>query len=131
MQKVAIQVKGAIGEIDLIVTSPYLRATQTANILAAFWGKVRIVEAPELVPSSPPEAFVQWLKAHGRNLRSVVVVGHEPQLGLLASYLLAGVNESFMTFKKSGIARLKTGTFSSLGPACSTLEMLLPPKQSS
>ena len=131
MQKVAIHLLRMIEEVDLIVTSPFVRSRQTAEILSEIFGDIKVVESPELVPSSPPVAFLKWLKAHGRQLRRVVVVGHEPHLGTLASYLCAGVQESFIEVKKSGVVRLETGAFSDLGPGCSRLQMLLPPKGTS
>ncbi|MBX2988921.1 MAG: phosphohistidine phosphatase SixA [Bdellovibrionaceae bacterium] len=128
MQKVAIRLRDQVGDVDLIVTSPYLRARQTAEILSQMFFETKIIEAPELVPHGPPQAFVRWMKAHARDLQSVAVVGHEPQLSLLASYLLAGAEESLIAMKKSGIACLETVDVEELGPSTAELSWLVPPK---
>lgn len=128
MQKVAIRLRDLIGDVDLIVSSPYVRARQTADVLSQMFFETEIVEAPELVPHSPPQAFVRWLKAHGRELKSVVIVGHEPQMTLLMSFLIAGADESILELKKSGAALIETGPVHELGPACGELRWLIPPK---
>lgn len=128
MQKVAIRLQDLIGPVDLIVSSPYLRARQTAEILSQIFFETKVIEAPELVPHSPPQAFVRWLKAHGREHKSMMVVGHEPALSLLASHLLAGANESILELKKSGVACLETPDAEELGPSTAELRWLVQPK---
>lgn len=128
MQKMAIRLRDLIGGTELIVSSPYVRAKQTAEILSQIFFETEMTEAAELVPHSPPQAFVRWLQAHGRDHTSMIVVGHEPQLSLFASYLLAGSNESLIDLKKSGIACLDAGDTEALGPACAELKWLVQPK---
>lgn len=128
MQKVAVRLRDLIGGTDLIVSSPYVRARQTAEILSQFFFETKVIEAAELVPQGPPAAFVRWLKAHGRDHQSVMAVGHEPQLSVFASYLLSGQNESILELKKSGVACLEVESFGDLGPASAELKWLLPPK---
>lgn len=128
MQKVVIRLKPLVERVDLIVSSPFVRARQTADIWAEAFPKVPRVQAPELVPQSPPQAFIRWLKAHGRDVSTVMVVGHEPQLSLLGSYLIAGVDHSILEMKKSGVALLSTAGAEELGAASAELRWLLPPK---
>jgi phosphohistidine phosphatase len=64
------------------------------------------VERPELDYSQPPEAVVRWL-AQGPAEDLVVAVGHEPQLGLLAGLLLAGIARPLVVFRKGGVALLE------------------------
>lgn len=128
MQKVALRLRDLIGEVDLIVSSPYVRARQTAEILSQIFFETKVVEAPELVPHSPPQAFVRWIKAHARDCRAVFIVGHEPQLSLFGSYLLSGVQESLFEMKKSGVACFETIGADELGPSSAELKWLLPPK---
>ena len=99
-----------IKEVDLIVTSPYLRARQTAQILQRLPAKPRVVEAAELVPHSPPQAFCKWIKVHGKDKRNIIVVGHEPQLSLLAGFLVSGQTQSHIDLKKGGIACLEVSS---------------------
>lgn len=128
MQKVSLKLRDLIGDADLIVSSPYVRARQTAEVLSQIFFDVEVAEAPELVPHGPAQAMVRWLKAHARECRTAILVGHEPQLSLLASYLLAGAGDSFLEMKKSGVACLDVGPIDEIGPACAELRWLLPPK---
>jgi len=74
---------------DLLLVSPFLRAGQTAEPVAAacgFRGEPHVTRA--LVPSAQPEEILRELAAHGAE--SALLVGHMPHLGLLAGRLLLG-----------------------------------------
>jgi phosphohistidine phosphatase len=81
-----------------VVASPATRAQQTAEALA----KKFKTEKP-LAPGAPVQAI---LKAAGwpgsENRRTVVVVGHQPDLGRAAAHLLAGKQADWHT-KKGGL----------------------------
>jgi len=89
---------------DLILTSPFTRARQTADLLAAaFAKKPKVVELPALQPGIKPRDVLRALDLDGR-ASSVALVGHEPGLGELAAVLVG-----FRTppeFKKGGVARI-------------------------
>jgi phosphohistidine phosphatase SixA len=59
--------------------------------------------------------------------RRIALVGHEPDLGLLATWLLAGVKISAIQFKKGGAACIETGRFDP--PSENQLLWLLTPSQ--
>lgn len=83
---------------DQIITSPYVRATQTAEILAgmpAFSGEVEVSRL--LLPSARPKETMA-LFAHTD--RALALVGHEPALSALASELLGHL---VPPFKKGAI----------------------------
>jgi phosphohistidine phosphatase len=91
-------------EINLVLTSPLVRARQTAEILARGLTSVPTVEVTNaLIPGQPPARMVEALSGHSR-ARSVAVVGHEPGLGELAAWLV-GARES-LPFKKGGVCRI-------------------------
>ncbi|PIS10410.1 MAG: phosphohistidine phosphatase [Bdellovibrio sp. CG10_big_fil_rev_8_21_14_0_10_47_8] len=115
-------------KVDLLVSSPYLRALQTAEILARIYGVKTIHRCPELVPAAPPQAFAQWLAAYAKTARSVIAVGHEPQLPVFASWILAGTTDSFVDIKKSGVLCLEVETFEKVGPRSGQMRCLLQPK---
>lgn len=115
-------------DVDLLVSSPYLRATQTMKAIKPVVRAARVREAVELVPSAPPQAFVQWLREACARDKLVIAVGHEPHLSTLASFLLTGSAESCLNLKKSGALSLSTGAFDEMGPRCATLNWLLVPK---
>lgn len=91
-------------EINVVLTSPLVRARQTAEILARGLTSVPTVEVTNaLLPGQPPARMAEALGGHARS-KSVALVGHEPGLGELAAWLL-GAREP-LPFKKGGICRI-------------------------
>jgi phosphohistidine phosphatase len=88
-----------VPEINLIATSPYVRAMETAKIVANGYKGTRIVIIHELTPEGSFDAFVAWQREL-KDVPVVAVVGHEPHLSELASWLLSGTQRSFIDFKK-------------------------------
>ena len=128
-QKVAMQMRDWVGDdIDVIVSSPFTRARQTAEIFSQIFMDLKVLEAPELVPNAPPAAFLKWLKAHAKNYRRVLAVGHEPHLSVFASYMLCGKEESLLEVKKGAVVGLELESFNLGLAAKARLQYLLPPK---
>ena len=88
----------------VIWTSPYRRARQTADILAAALGIDRIESDEVLAPSGTPAKVADRLAAFDGE--HIMLVGHEPNLGILASYLLTadGTAVNFVIKKGSALA---------------------------
>lgn len=103
MFKVASEFSELIGEVDHIITSPFLRAKETADILHDVFPGAHVLEAAELVPQSPPQSFLKWLRSFQGSFKTIMAVGHEPQLSVFASFLLTGDAVSRIDFKKSGM----------------------------
>lgn len=82
-----------------VATSPWLRAGQTAKILAKAY-KLKPVELVALEPPIDFDGICQWLMEQKGGC--VALVGHEPDLGELASRFLCSEGESFMPLKKGG-----------------------------
>ena len=113
--------------IDRIASSPYVRAVQTAEILAdtlGFKQEIEIVEA--LTPENPSEALLPWLATHPPE-STVAIVGHEPHLSRLVTWLMTQEAESHVVFKKGGACLLDLGVRPSGGGAL--LHWLLTPGQ--
>jgi phosphohistidine phosphatase len=108
-----------------LLTSPFVRARDTALILASV-AKLRApVEAAELASGKPaPEAF-KLLRS--RKKAAIVLVGHEPNLSVFLSAALAGDRASLkFAFKKGGAACL---TFAGpIQPGRATLKWFMPPR---
>lgn len=128
MQKVCVFLRDYVKELDVIVTSPLVRARQTAEIISQIYFETKVIETPELVPQSPPPAFLKWLRVQGRNYRRIAVVGHEPHISSFVSYMLAGKPESFIDFKKSGVIGLELESFAQAEAGSAQLLYYLPPK---
>jgi phosphohistidine phosphatase len=87
---------------DWIVTSPLVRAAETAEIVADGLG-VRVPRdfCDALRPGGSPEALLAFLaKQSGRH--RVLVVGHEPDLSELAARLVGAGRNAHLGFKKGG-----------------------------
>jgi phosphohistidine phosphatase len=73
---------------SLILSSPYVRARQTAQIAAvelAYEGHILPVDS--LVPHSSPENVWKDIRDHGHE-EAILLAGHEPLLGSMVAYLL-------------------------------------------
>ena len=109
--------------IDEIFTSPLVRARQTAEILAeGIEGKpaVRVLEA--LAPGHTSASVMTNLARVGKR-RRIALVGHEPELGELAAYLI-GAGRA-LPFKKGGVCRIDLGSLTSKRAAA--LVWFIPP----
>lgn len=76
-------------ELDAIVSSPLVRAVETAELLAVGLDFDQALDiAPELATGRHPQAVVEEVVLPRADLSSVALVGHEPQLGELLRALL-------------------------------------------
>jgi phosphohistidine phosphatase len=112
-RKAAAGLKHIAERPQCVLSSPLIRARQTAAILTEFAGWPKAIECPALAPPEPPEEVFAALAAQKEKI--VAVVGHQPGLGrLLAACLPAqvrgGVNPEAFELKKMGVALV---TFSS------------------
>jgi len=104
MRKEARGLKALGVRLEAIVTSPLVRARQTADALAeGLQPKPAIVLSDALAPAGTPAAVVQDLARHARK-GAVALVGHEPNMGELAARLL-GMRKP-MPFKKGAVCRI-------------------------
>jgi phosphohistidine phosphatase len=108
---------------DVLITSPYVRAAQTAEIFAEALGfptaKIRVTDA--LKPPANPADFVKELSR--TKAKEVMCFGHAPHLDQLISQLV-GARGVFTELKKAGVAALEhTGTHSAW-----RLLWIVPPK---
>ena len=90
--------------LDEVLTSPLVRARQTADLLVSGLPDAPPVQVLErLAPGHVPAQVVEEVAriAAGRRL---ALVGHEPGLGELAAFLIGA--RRAMAFKKGGIARI-------------------------
>ena len=78
---------------ELVATSPWKRAAQTAGAVAKAL-KSDLVECPALIPDARLEDALAWLKT--RKEKKIAIVGHEPHLSELASWLLTGTKLSIL-----------------------------------
>ena len=109
---------------DVVLTSPLVRARQTADIVAGvFSTRPAIVVIESLAPDGNAHAVLSDLEKQARRTR-IALVGHEPGIGELAARL-AGSRRAF-TFKKGSICRIDVKSLPPAGPG--TLRWFITPK---
>ena len=109
--------------VDEVFTSPLVRARQTAELLASgLEGKAPVKVLDALAPGHTAASVMTQL-ARVAKRRRVALVGHEPELGELAAYLI-GAGRA-LAFKKGGICRIDLGSLTSKSAA--SLVWFLPP----
>ena len=113
---------------DLILSSPFLRARQTAEIVAGRLGLRKVLQLNDLlVPGGSFREVIEFLKKRRREIRTVLLVGHEPFMSGFIAFVLSGHPNVPLTMKKAGLCKL---TFDALEYGrCARLEWLLTPAQ--
>jgi phosphohistidine phosphatase len=103
-RRAARGLKRAVRRPDEILTSPRLRASQTAEIAAKVWGRLTPKTESALASGSVRQmlaALAGWPKD-----ATIAVVGHEPDLSTLLAHLLhgSGAQADRLAFRKGGAA---------------------------
>ncbi len=110
VERMIRQVKGmrALGlTMDVIVTSPLVRAAQTAEIVHGGLRKPgRLVTSDALRPSEHPASLLEELSSEYSSEDDVMVVGHEPHLSGLISVVVAGQHGAVIRVKKGALCKL-------------------------
>lgn len=113
-------------EPDLLVSSPYVRASQTAAILAKeLKYKEELAYSDFLVPTGEPNDMIGEINEK-YSVDELMLVGHEPNLSSLAGVLLAGNPGLSINLKKGGVCCLAVDDLHYDRKA--TLEWLVTPK---
>ena len=112
--------------VDVFLSSPYVRALQTAEIFAdeLKFAKSKIKQTDLLLPGAEPAAFFRELLRSARNEDSAVCFGHAPHLDELIAFAL-GSKRDLTQLKKAGAARLDLARIS---PPSAILTWLGTPK---
>ncbi len=114
-------------DFDLILTSPFRRARQTAEIVAEELGlSRRLHDSPHLAIPPDSAKLLSQLDTWRPKPARVLLVGHEPHLSELAALLIAGGPGPALVFKKGGLARLDAQKLET--GRCARLIWLLTPK---
>jgi phosphohistidine phosphatase len=116
--------KGLGLTMDEVLTSPLLRARQTAELLAGGLAECPPVGTLEaLAPGHSPSQLISGLaRLEGR--RRLALVGHEPGLGELAAFLTG--SRRAIPLRKGGVCRIDV--HHPLGRACGVLVWLVTPR---
>ena len=114
---------------DSILTSPLVRARQTADIVAEALGlETRLEEISELAPETSVDSLIASL-AHFQDKKHLLLVGHNPLLPDSAAFLITGKRNSGVQIdlKKGGLCCIEIDGPPPANPG--TLRWFLTPKQ--
>jgi phosphohistidine phosphatase len=126
MKKIAAALKGLGVKPDLVVSSPYVRASQTAAVLAKTLNyKEQLVYSDFLMPMVDPDNMIGEINEKF-SVDELMLVGHEPNLSSLASFLLGGTTDISINIKKGGVCCLSVDDLSN--DRKTVLEWLVTPK---
>ena len=87
MQAVATEIRGFGLSFDRILTSPLVRAVQTAELLALGTGFAGAAEATSVLVKGTTAAAAALLNGMAADAQ-IALVGHEPSIRILAGHLL-------------------------------------------
>jgi phosphohistidine phosphatase len=126
MKRIAAAMKSIGVEVDLILSSPYVRARETALMAHEGLGLKDCLEFTDALASGEDSKLIlAELKTHFKKSERIMVVGHEPDLSLLISKITS-LGRLRVEMKKAGLAKIEiTETHPELK---GTLEFLLTPK---
>jgi phosphohistidine phosphatase len=113
---------------DVILTSPYRRALETAFVVGREYKLGESIQTTAaLKPEVLPEEVIRALQDNYSSCRNLLLVGHDPQLSALVSTLTSGSAGARPLMKKGGLCKLQVEKLQ-LGKSA-TLLWLLTPKQ--
>jgi phosphohistidine phosphatase len=101
MRRAARGLHEIVPSVDLIVSSPFVRASETADILRREFDIDEVEFADVLKPETALSDTARSLERYDED--TVVIVGHEPHLGRLVTYLVSGVDRSALALKKGAV----------------------------
>jgi phosphohistidine phosphatase len=122
IRKAAEGWKKTIKSLDIIASSPLIRAVQTAEIVASVFNyKAKIITDKKITSGCKLEDLIDFIRSFDEG--NVAVVGHEPDISRHLSALVSS-SGMYTEFKKSSIAKIKfEGKVRASG---GTLEFLIP-----
>ena len=128
LRKNSAAIRKIAGDFDLILSSPLVRAKQTAEIVAKELKlKKRLRFSNALAPGGAASILIRQLEREKPAQKKVLLVGHEPDLSRLISLLTTGGLHMQIDFKKGGLCKLEVEKLKA--GQCAKLEWLVTPKQ--
>ena len=111
-------------KFDLILSSPLVRAEQTARIVGDELDE-EVTFTDHLSPDGNTLELVREI--NDEKPQRVLLVGHEPDLSRLISLLVSGTTDASIELKKGGLCKMTADRL--VFSQCATLNWLLTPKQ--
>lgn len=126
--RIAEGIKALELSFDVILSSPYLRARQTAELIAEAIHASRKIEFSEsLTPAGSAKQLIDQINGVKAERENILLVGHEPHLSSFISLLVSGKAGLELVMKKGGLCKLSVESLKH--GRCAALEWLLTPSQ--
>lgn len=93
-----------IEHLDHLISSPLVRAVQTADVLAEIFPGAKRQQHAGLSPGFSPPALMGWIARHRGTL---ALVGHEPDLSQWIGYMVTGEPRALVLMKKGACCCLE------------------------
>ena len=110
MRRGAEGLRTLVGKVAVLASSPLVRARETAEIVAPVFNVARVEIVEALRPDSDYDELVEWIDPRAEpnddDDYTVAVVGHEPHLSGLVTWLMTGGDDSRVELKKGGVCLL-------------------------
>ena len=128
MQRIAEGMLALHLSFDGILSSPFVRARETAGIVAdVLHAKRKLEFTDDLQVGGDPGKLIDFIKTKYKPGSSILLVGHEPYLSGLISTLVVGDDKLPIMMKKGGVCKLSVAELRY--GKCATMEWLLTPHQ--
>lgn len=95
--------------ITAILSSPLVRAQQTAEIIAKQFPAISVQVFEHILPTSDPQNLFRELRSFPRDGR-ILLVSHEPFISHCIASLVGGNGESKISIKKGSLACVEVGS---------------------
>jgi phosphohistidine phosphatase len=116
---------GRLTDISVVLTSPLVRARQTAEqIVAGFEPAPKLEVLDQLASISSFRRLAEAINGHPAD--SIAVVGHEPDMSGLVAFLVGREGNVAIDFKKGAVCRIDIDD--RVAEGAGTLVWLVPPK---
>ena len=128
IRRIAAGMRGLRVKFDVILTSPYRRALESAFIVSREYRRGESIQTSSaLLPDVLPEEVVRVLQEQYGSCQNLLLVGHEPQLSAFVSTLTSGNAGAGPLLKKGGLCKIEVDNLQA--GKCAKLLWLLTPKQ--
>jgi phosphohistidine phosphatase len=108
MKRAAMGIRSIGWEPEMLLSSPLIRARQTAEILLDRLGKkCKCKVASALAPSGSHQTLYREIGFYEGKAKSLMLVGHQPNLGEIVGEICWGSPESFVEIKKGGACEIE------------------------
>ncbi len=125
-RRAASALTGLVGKLDVLASSGLRRADETAHAIAEEFGGISVERVDALAPGAKREALADWLRGLA-GAETVAIVGHEPGLSALVTWLVSGLSKSWLELGKGGACLIELP--GRIAPGEARLVWLLRPSQ--